>query len=278
MIFEPLAGPADLTGPELNIKFLFLKDFSSMTDLYRISLGLIFGFAVLVFVLLFFITAPYGKFQREGWGPLIKSKWAWMIMEAPSPVLMLLLFVYSDKHSYVTVSFILLWLSHYLHRTLVYPFTQAGREKPYPILLALMAFLFNMLNGFANGYGIFNSGTYDHAYFCSWNYFTGAGLFITGFIINKLADEELRKTRKRNPGRYVIPDGRFFKHVSCPHYFGEIVEWGGWALMTWSLPGLAFFIFTAANLIPRAVATHRWYKTIFDDYPLQRKAIIPFLV
>ena len=69
-----------------------------------------------------------------------------------------------------------------------------------------------------------------------------------------------------------------FRWVSCPNYFGEIVEWSAWALLTCSLPGLVFAIWTAANLIPRALAYHRWYREEFADYPASRKAVIPGLL
>ena len=68
-----------------------------MTNIYEFSVLLIFILAVIVFVILFFISAPYGKFLRRGWGPAIKSKWAWMIMEFPSPALMLILFIISEQ-------------------------------------------------------------------------------------------------------------------------------------------------------------------------------------
>ena len=106
-----------------------------MNIIYSFSIVLILSFAVVVFILLFFVTAPYGKFLRKGRGPSISSKWAWMIMESPSP-----------------------------------------------------------------------------------------------------------------------------------------------AVMTWSLPGLAFFIFSFANLFPRGVSSHKWYKEKFPDYPPERKAVIPFIV
>jgi len=76
----------------------------------------------------------------------------------------------------------------------------------------------------------------------------------------------------------VIPRGWLFEYISCPHYFGELLEWAGWALMTWSVSGLAFFVFTFANLFPRAVASHRWYRKQFPDYPSKRKAVIPFII
>jgi len=249
-----------------------------MVTIYKVSVITVFGLALLVFVILFYISAPYGKFQRRGWGPVIRSKWAWMIMESPSPAFMTILFILSGQMNITYCSFILIWLSHYLHRTFIYPFTQPGKDKPYPMVVASMAFVFNCLNGFINGYGIFFMGEYNTRWMLSWQVISGAILFIAGYIINKRTDEEFRLLRKKNPGEYVVPDGWLFNYISNPHYFGEIVEWGGWALMTWSLPGVAFFIFTIANLFPRAVSSHRWYKENFRDYPKERKAIIPFII
>jgi len=83
--------------------------------------------------------------------------------------------------------------------------------------------------------------------------------------------------RRRKPGEYGIPRGGVFEFVSCPNYLGEILEWTGWAIATWSLPGLAFALWTAANLIPRAYANHAWYRKTFPDYPGKRKALIPFV-
>ena len=247
-----------------------------MIGLYKISLILIFCFAAVVFILLFFISAPYGKFSRKGWGPSIKSKWAWMVMEFPSPALMFIFFIISDSRNLVQLIFLFFWLLHYVHRTFIYSFTQSGKDKAYPVILVLMAFIFNCLNGFANGYGIFHLYVYEISYLLSWQFLTGILLFITGFTINKISDEKLRRFRKDSPSEYVLPHGWLFEYISNPHYFGEIIEWTGWAVMTWSLPGLAFAIFTIANLYPRALASHRWYRQNFPDYPGRRKAIIPF--
>ena len=249
-----------------------------MLNLYNYSLLLIFGFAMLVFILLFFISAPYGKFSRKGWGPNVRTKWAWLTMEFISPALVILFFIISDRKSLPRILFVLLWLSHYLHRTFIYPFRQSGREKPYPVILVLFAVLFNSLNGFVNGYGVFHLHNYEASWLLSWQFITGVILFAAGFSINKIADEKLRSLRTSNPQEYVIPEGWLFNFISSPHYFGEIIEWAGWAVMTWSLPGFAFFIFTFANLFPRAVSSHKWYKANFPDYPVSRKAVIPFIV
>ena len=84
----------------------------------------------------------------------------------------------------------------------------------------------------------------------------------------------------RQPGAhdYAIPHGGGFEWVSAPNYLGELIEWSGWALATWSLAGLAFALFSAANLVPRALSNHRWYRQTFPAYPPQRKALLPFVL
>ena len=249
-----------------------------MIGIYNISIILILGFAGVVFLLLFFISAPYGKFLRRGWGPSVKSKWAWMIMESPSPFLMTYFFLFRGQKNLPQIIFISLWLIHYIHRAFIYPFTQSGSNKSYPVILVCMDLIVNCFNGFVNGYGVFSHLSYDLSWLKSWQFLTGAVVFLSGFLINKTADEKLRTLRRKSPEEYVIPNGWLFRYISSPHYFGEIIEWGGWAVMTWSLPGLAFFIFTFANLFPRGIASHAWYKKKFPDYPADRKAKIPFVI
>ena len=50
------------------------------------------------------------------------------------------------------------------------------------------------------------------------------------------------------------------------------------AILCWNLPALAFAVWTAANLVPRAVAHHKWYVAQFPDYPSQRRALLPGLL
>ncbi|MFC1990171.1 hypothetical protein ACFLVW_06425 [Chloroflexota bacterium] len=41
------------------------------------------------------------------------------------------------------------------------------------------------------------------------------------------------------------------------------------------MPGLAFAVWTMANLVPRARAHHAWYHKHFPDYPAGRKVLVP---
>ena len=103
----------------------------------------------------------------------------------------------------------------------------------------------------------------------------GLLIFFTGMIINVYSDNILFLLRKDGNTKYKIPYGGLFKWVSSPNYFGEILEWIGWALATWSLAGLSFAIWAIANLAPRSYSNHLWYKEKFPDYPKDRKILIP---
>ena len=96
-------------------------------------------------------------------------------------------------------------------------------------------------------------------------------------IVNRRADRTLRHLRQQGGAEYAIPHGGMYRWISCPNYLGEIVEWFGWAIATWSPAGLAFAVWTLANLATRAQSHHRWYRQEFADYPLERRALLPGL-
>jgi 3-oxo-5-alpha-steroid 4-dehydrogenase 1 len=238
-----------------------------------------FVLAAAIFVALFFIVAPYGRHTRRSWGPAIGDKLGWIIMEAPSPVLFAAFFVLGIKSiSLTAIAFLVLWEAHYVHRAFIYPFSRRAGASGMAVTVVSMGFLFNIGNAYLNGRYLFTlSGGYDNAWLMTPQFIIGAALFIIGFVINRWADDDLRNLRKPGESSYKIPDGGLYRWISCPNYFGEIVTWVGWAVATWSLPGLAFAVFTVANLAPRARAHHLWYKRQFADYPPQRKALVPVL-
>jgi hypothetical protein len=106
----------------------------------------------------------------------------------------------------------------------------------------------------------------------------GAALFFYGMRMNWLVDAYLTRLRQQSVG-YQIPLGGWFDRVSAPHYLGEIVQWTGFAVAAGaSTAAVSFCVFTVANLLPRGVAHHAWYQRHFrDKYPVQRKAVIPYI-
>jgi protein-S-isoprenylcysteine O-methyltransferase Ste14 len=133
----------------------------------------------------------------------------------------------------------------------------------------------NLQSGGLNGWNVGGLGGYTDGWFSDPRFFIGVLIFAVGFFIHATSDDRLRNLRTVQPGGYEIPRGGFFKWVSCPNYFGEMIQWLGWAICTWSLAGMAFFLFTVANLLPRALSHHRWYREQFSKYPKNRKAVIP---
>lgn len=252
-----------------------------LNPLFNFFLFLQFGLAAASFIALFFVTAPYGRHVKKGWGPLIQARFGWLLMEFPAFFMILLFYVLSGGwRMAVPTVFLLIWELHYIQRTFIYPsIMRGGEKKNFPLTIAFMGFFFNLLNGGVNGwYLAINGVSYTVQWLYDPRFIFGAALFLTGYGINLYADRKLRELRKKNTREYSIPKGGLFELISSPNYFGEMLEWIGWAVLTWSLPGLAFAVFTFANLFPRALSNHRWYKKTFRNYPKERKAIIPFLL
>ncbi len=146
-----------------------------------------------------------------------------------------------------------------------------------PLFITGSAIFFNLFNAGFNGYYLAELGSYATDWLTSWQFILGTCLFMTGMGINHWADGKLIHLRKPGETGYVIPQGGLFKCVSAPNLFGEIIEWTGFAILAWNLPAASLAIWTFANLVPRAVAHHKFYLSRFSDYPKDRKAVIPFI-
>jgi 3-oxo-5-alpha-steroid 4-dehydrogenase 1 len=234
--------------------------------------------ALVTFATLFFRTAPYGRHTQGGWGPLINNRLGWILMESPAIFIMFYFWWWSCCNSLAALAFLFLWQLHYIYRALLYPFRLPNPSRMMPLSVFLMGAAFQLINGSLNGYWLFSlSETYDNSWITSPAFLFGAGLFLLGMAINHHADDVLLSLRQPGETGYKIPEGGLYQYISCPNYLGEIIEWLGWAIATWSLSGLTFALWTIANLAPRAMAHHRWYQEKFDDYPRERKALIPFI-
>ena len=238
----------------------------------------VFLVAALTVPALLFISAPYGRHARGGWGPQMDTRLAWMVMESPS-VLWFLAVFFAGAHAWslVPLLLLLLWQSHYVQRAFIFPLKiRPGGHTPVSVVA--MGFMFNLVNAYVNARWVSEFGRYELSWLLDPRLWIGVGLFVLGYRINRRADAVLAALRKPGETGYKIPRGGLYELISCPNYFGELLEWTGWAIATWSVAGLSFAVFTAANLVPRAVSHHKWYKQKFPDYPAGRKAVIPFLL
>jgi len=77
--------------------------------------------------------------------------------------------------------------------------------------------------------------------------------------------------------KYVIPNDGMFKLVTAPHYFFELVAWLGIACTTQQLNCFLAVGDMLSYLCGRSIATTRWYRNKFPEYPACRKHLIPFI-
>jgi 3-oxo-5-alpha-steroid 4-dehydrogenase 1 len=224
-----------------------------------------------------FVVAPYGRHARAGWGPTLPAKVGWAVMESPAVVLFGALFFAGDhRRALVPLVLLGLWQFHYVQRAFVYPFRMRAGAR-IPLFIVVLAVAFNTLNAYVNARWIGLFGTYPLSWLADTRFLAGAALFLAGWLGNVRSDAILRGLRRPGETGYHIPHGGLYRWVSAPNYLCEMVEWTGWAVATWSTAGLAFAIYTAANLAPRALSHHAWYRARFPDYPVARKALIPFV-
>lgn len=235
--------------------------------------------AVIVFLILIFVKAPYGRHKTKGWGVEISAKKGWIIMESIPAVLLTVMLVLGHNRDFVVLFFWAIWTAHYVNRAWAWPNRAKLEQKLMPLSVVILAVIFNTINCLLNGIWFFDlSGGYELSWVTDPRFIFGVVIFFFGMIINIKSDDILFSLRDDGSTGYKIPRGGLFEKVSSPNYLGEIIEWFGFAIATWSLAGFTFAIWTFCNLAPRAFAHHRWYKQEFSDYPENRKALIPFVI
>uniref|UniRef100_A0A6B2LIB6 3-oxo-5-alpha-steroid 4-dehydrogenase C-terminal domain-containing protein n=1 Tax=Arcella intermedia TaxID=1963864 RepID=A0A6B2LIB6_9EUKA len=111
----------------------------------------------------------------------------------------------------------------------------------------------------------------------SWISLLGSSLFLFGNYIQYLHHAYMANnsgTKKK----YKVFNELWFRYVSNPHYFAEILIYlglvgvtGGTHVSSWLI-----LLFVITNLGLNGWRTHEWYKSHFNNYP-PRKILIPFL-
>lgn len=239
--------------------------------------------AVVVFLCLLKVEAGYGVAYTKKWGPAVNNKLGWILMEAPVFFAMLWLWLSSDRRGdTVLVVMALLFLFHYFQRSFVFPFLIKGKSV-MPLSVILMGVTFNTLNAYMIGGWLFYVSPVDYYGGVSWlmspMFIVGCVIFFVGMAINWHSDYIIRHLRKPGDTGHYIPRGGMFRYVTSANYFGEFLEWCGFALLTFSAAGAVFALWTFANLAPRARKLHQRYEREFgDDYKrLNRKYILPYI-
>lgn len=250
-------------------------------DTYSMTMWTMAVIAVFVFIALYFVKAGYGIFRTKQWGLSINNKAAWVMMEAPVFIVMLYMWA-SNGASTALPAFLafLLFELHYFQRSFVFPLMMKGKSS-MPIAIITMGIVFNVINGFLIGTSLFVFPPTDFsegaAYLTHPTAITGIAIFFIGMGINIHSDHVIRHLRKPGDTRHYLPAKGFYRYVTSANYFGELVEWTGFALLCSTPAALLFVVWTAANLVPRAAAIHKHYREEFGDAVGSRKRVIPFI-
>ncbi|MDD4141482.1 MAG: DUF1295 domain-containing protein [Bacteroidales bacterium] len=240
--------------------------------------------AAVVFVALNFVEAGYGMMISNKWGLAINNKLGWFFMELPVFIVMIALLVCSDRtfwkcpaaNCWVTpFVFFVFFEAHYFRRSLIFPFRLKGKNK-MPITIMLLGIIFNLCNALMQGGWIFYlapKSMYTLQWLYSPQFIIGTIIFFGGMTINAQSDKIIRDLRHDGDTRHYLPEKGMFKYVTGAHYFGEVIEWVGFAILTWSISGAVFAIWTFANLVPRAKAIYLKYQKLFGKEVLKSKKL-----
>ncbi len=240
------------------------------------------GMAVIVFISLFFVNAGYGIFRSKKWGFSLPNKVGWFLMEIPVFALMCYFFLTSDRIMLPYLAFFIIFQIHYFQRVFIFPLLIKGKSR-MPIAITLMGVVFNSLNALMQAGWLFYispSDYYGNSWLISPQFIIGTLIFFAGFAINIDSDYIIRHLRKPGDTNHYLPQKHLFKYITSANYFGEFMEWVGFAILTWSWAGAVFAIWTFANLAPRAIQLNRKYKDMFaEDFAKNNpKSILPFIL
>ncbi len=251
---------------------------------YNTFLAVMAIVAVFVFIALHFVKAGYGYLYNPKYGFPLPNKLAWVLMEAPVFITMWILW-YLSGASFTAVTLVLFSIIqiHYFQRSFIFPLLLRGDSK-MPVSIMLMGATFNTLNALMQGGWLFYIvPTYFPNYYADWftkpYIYIGVIVWLFGFITNLHSDYIIRHLRKPGDKKHYIPRGGMFRFVSSANYFGEFMEWVGYAIASWSVAGAVFAWWTFANLAPRAGDLRKRYEQEFGEEftSLKRKRIIPFI-
>ena len=253
-----------------------------MLEIYNGFLWGMTALAVVVFFALYHVRAGYGLLRDGHWGPQIGNRWGWFLMESPVFFTMLVFWLCSPRRfDAVPLIFLCLFQLHYFNRSFIYPMLLKGRSK-MPLGIIVMGVVFNLLNAAMQGLWIFYlapEGRYSIDWLTTPQFIIGVVVFFAGMVINMHSDHIIRHLRKPGDTGHSLPKGGMFRYVSSANYFGEILEWTGFAILTWSAAGAVFAIWTFANLVPRADAIYQRYAEMFGEEfrKAHLKRVIPFI-
>lgn len=222
---------------------------------------------------------PYGKLSDGDGTCTIPIRPSWIAVYIIPGFFIFTITYFTGIHfdSPTNIVMYLLFTLHYLTRGIITPLISRYSQNKITIWVPLAILLSNTYFHYIIAEFI-GSVEYCRGYYYDPRFILGVILFVVGFIINRAADTQLvflRSSRKDHD--YLVPKGVLYYFITCPNYFGEGLQWLGWAVLTWSLSGLVWWLFIEAFFLPRSRQAHTWYRNNFRSYPNRRKALLPFI-
>ena len=249
---------------------------------FNLIIQAMFVMAAVVFVCLYFVNAGYGQFRSRKWGWSINNRVAWVLMEAPVFFVMLAIWLTTGASTHMPELLLFCMFElHYFQRSFIFPCLMSGSSR-MPLTIMLMGMVFNTVNGILQGGALYWYPNPDYAmgasFLLSFRSMVGLCLFAAGMLINLHSDHVIRHLRQPGDTRHYLPRRGLYRFITSANYFGELMEWLGFAIVAATPAAWVFPIWTAANLVPRAHAIYNKYRKEFGVVALaKRKRIIPFI-
>jgi len=263
------------------------KPFVTTDSWYDSMIVCAIAYATVVFFGAFFFSAGYGKFSDPRFGIELDPRLGWFLMELPATLSFSYFYWTSPKAWEAQRVFCaFLFLRHYMNRGWFFPLSirvAPGKKASFSMSVVAFGVLFTTLHGYLNAkwFAEFAPNLSDLSWFSSPWFLIGYPMYEISFwltIHSEYIQRNLRDLNNKNDTGYKIPYGGLFDYVTNATYFGELMGWLGWMLWTRSPGGAFVFAVSCANLIPRAFKQHQWYLKKFDNYPKNRKVLIPMIL
>ena len=249
-------------------------------DIFPYLSSYIMVYAVVAFLVLIVVPAPYGKFSKDYLPLQVNPRLAWFINEAGG-LLFLLVGWFEDgtwKHDFpqtgkgwVCFMFLLvhfLWRSTLSQLAIEYIIKPPNGTKKTSILLSLFGLLYTAFVGM-NLRRMCAQITEEYAEEDS-VFLVGASVCLLANAFMDMQFNIWRKTEGSDVseyfGRYLTKEeiGERFGLLGklgfeCPNYLFEMLEWGLFTLLAFKWEAFWWFVSTILFLLPRSIWTSHWY-------------------
>lgn len=249
-------------------------------DIFPYVSSYIILYAIVAFIVLIIVPAPYGKFARQSMPLQINPRVAWFLNEVSALVFLAIGWLENGtwRHDmpqtnkgwvcflFLIVHFV--WRSTLSQLVIEWLIQPPNGTKQTSILLPLLSVIYLSLVGmnFRRMCSLIDDEfqDFDLIFVC------GASFC---FLANAFVDIQYNRWRKSEGsdkseylGRYLTREelaerfGLLNKlGFECPNYLFEMLEWGFFALLAFRWEAFWWFVGTVLFLLPRSIWTSHWY-------------------